>query len=465
MTSHGSGYLNSPALRFFIGTALLSGALLFLSPAVAQVPNAPLASPPSSAPASAGYAPYESLRWKGLEVELPGPADSIDGQASGLRASLAAYGIGYLGVSLQNYSENTLDVARTTSGRQLYSGQRPTYFSQNLLLVTYDTGHLGLHDGQIVVGGSRSYYTWLQGGPDKLGLLTLSYYQPFFDHKVELKVGYLVNSFEFANPYIGGALASGVFGQSGSLLYQGGFNGGGVTSPGVEVTLNVTPSVYTKVGVERPISPDGTIVDARQNGSSLDIRVPNTGVLVIDETGYKVAAAPGRSELWVRAAVAANSSRYLDYTARPGSRSAGENGFGYLLADYQLWQAAPDHRPSRGVFIGGSAYFAPPDLNRFSQLYQGRLYTKGLFDARPSDQISFVVSYNVFSKALYQQAIAAGFLAHGDSLALTASYGLHLSPGAYLNLGLTYVDHPTSITYTPRTGSALNALINLSLFF
>lgn len=442
----------------------LSVAVLFVETSSAQVPSAPLASP-SSSDVAASYAPYESLRWKGLEVDLPGPSDTIDRQASGLRAALAAYGVGYLGVSLQNYAENMLEVARTTYGHQTYSGQRPTYFSQNFLLVTWDTGRIGLDGGQVVVGGSRSYYTWFQGGPDKFGLLTLSYYQPFFDKKMEFKVGYLVNAFEFANPYIGGALASGVFGQNGNLLLQGGLNGGGITSPGVEVTLNLTPTLYTKVGVTRPISPDGTIVDGQQNASSLDFRVPNTGILVIDETGYKVAAAPGRREFWVRGALAVNTSRYKDYDRPAGTRTSGANDFAYLLADAQLTQVAPDSKPGRGIYAGASVYYAPPEFNRFSQLYQGRLYAKGLFDSRPSDQISFVASYNVFSSSLYQQAITARQLAHRDSLALTASYGLHVSPGAYLNLGLTYTDHPTSITYTPQTGSALNALVNLSLFF
>jgi porin len=411
------------------------------------------------------YAASQDLRWKGLEVDLPGPADTIDGLAGGLRSDLAKLGIGYLGVSLQNYSNNLLDVARTTNGRQTYSGQRPTYFSQTFLLVTYDMGRIGIDGGQFVVGGSLSDYTWRQGGPNNFGLLTLSYDQSLFAKAVELKIGYLVNSFEFANPYVGGALASGVFGQSGNLLIQGGLNGGGITSPGLEVTLNMTSALYSKLGVERPISPEGTIADARQNKTSLDLTLPNTGVLVIDEAGYKVAATDESHDLWIRGAFAANSSRYRDFEKRAGELTGGANHFAYLLGDYQLIQTDPHARPGRGIYVGGSAYYAPPQFNRFSQLYQGRLYAKGVFDARPKDQISFVVSYNVFSGIQYRQALAADLLAHSDSLALTASYAFNLSPGAYLNVGLTYVNHPTSVTYAPQTGSALNALSNLSLFF
>ena len=409
--------------------------------------------------------PYEALRWKGLEVDLPGPADTVDRLAGGLRERLVSLGIGYLGVSLQNYADNMLPVARTTNGHQTYSGQRPTYFSQNFLLVTYDAGRIGLDGGQFVVGGSRSTYTWKQGGPDTFGLLTLSYYQPLFGGRVEVKAGYLVNVFEFANTYVGGTLAQGTFGQSGNPLLQAGLSGGGVTAPGLEATLHLTGQVYTRVAVERPISPDGTIVDAQQNRSSLDLRVPNTGVLVIDESGYKVAASPERRETWVRGALAANSSRIRDYAGPANARTGGADTLAYLLADRQLVQLDPAGRPGRGVYVGASAYYAPPEFNRFSQLYQGRLYAKGLIAARPVDQMSFVASYNVFSGTLYSQALAAGQPAHRASLTLTASYGLHLVDGIYLNLGLAYTDHPTSITYTPQTGSALNALVNGSLFF
>ena len=211
-------------------------------------------------------------------------------------------------------------------------------------------------------------------------------------------------------------------------------------------------------------APDGTIAEAQQNLTSVDFRVPNTGVLVADETGYKVAAAPDRRALWVRAAVAANSSRYVDYEGAAGQRRSG-NYFAYLLGDYQVTQIDPLGAPGRGLYVGGTFNYAPPDSNRFSQLYQGRLYAQGIFDARPSDLISLVAAQTVFSSVLYASALNAGMPAHLDSFALTASYGLHLAPGTYVNLGLGYVNHPTSITYTPRTGSALIAQGNLSLIF
>ena len=438
---------------------LTMASCLWTRPAIAQ------STQPSAPPSTSPSTPYEDLRWKGLEVDLPGPRDTADGEAGDVRARLADLGIGYLGVSLQNFAQNALDTARTTNGRQTYSGQRPTYNTQDFLVLTYDTSRLGLRGGQIVVAGTRSYYTWLQGGPDKFGFLSLSYFQPFLDGKIEVKAGYLANSFEFANPYIGGALASGVFGQSGNMLLQAGLSGGGVAAPGLEVKIHISPSIYTLIGVERPISPDGTITEAQLNPTSLDFRVRDTGLLVIDETGYKVTSSPNHHELWIRGALASNSSRYIDYT-RPGAQRSGtSNQLAYLLADYQVSQLDPEGRSSRGIYAGASVNYAPSQFNRFSQLYQARVYAKGLFDARPTDLISLVGTYNVFSRDLVDATLRTGILAHAGSTAVTVSYGAHLAPGVYLNLGATYVDHPTSVAYTPSTGSALVALTNLSLFF
>lgn len=53
-------------------------------------------------------------------------------------------------------------------------------------------------------------------------------------------------------------------------------------------------------------------------------------------------------------------------------------------------------------------------------------------------------------------ALAKGNLVHWDSKAISGTYTAHLAPGIYLNLGLSYINNPTSITYTPQTGHALN---------
>ena len=257
-----------------------------------------------------------------------------------------------------------------------------------------------------------------------------------------------------------------MFGTAGNILYQGGFNGAGVTTPGFEMTFNATPALYTKAAVERPISPDGTIVDAQQDQSSVDFRVPNTGVLFVDETGYRVAAAEGRKELWIRGAFAANSSRYVDYASPTGQRVSGENYFAYLLADYQITQPDPPARLTRHLSRRDVQLRPAPSSIVSARCIRGRIYAKGLFDARAQrPDLVRRVEERVPATCSTVPRSARAASRTPTVLSLTASYGLHLAAGTFINVGLTYVDHPTSVTYTPRTGSALVIQSNLSLIF
>ncbi len=136
---------------------------------------------------------FNALRIKGLTVALPGPQDTIDPDFAGIRSSLAALGIGYIGYTNNNFFDNMLPAERTTFGQQVYNGQKPTFFTNNTMHVTYDLTRYGISDGQIVVGGIYNYDTWEPGGPNALSLAALSYYQTFLNKQVELKVGYQAN--------------------------------------------------------------------------------------------------------------------------------------------------------------------------------------------------------------------------------------------------------------------------------
>jgi porin len=143
---------------------------------------------------------FESLRIKGLAIALPGPQDTIDPDIAGIRSSLAGLGIGYIGYSSNNFFDNMLPAERTTFGQQVYNGQKPTFFTNNVMQMTYDLSRYGISDGQIVVGGIYNFDTWEPGGPNALSLATLSYYQTFLNRQVELKVGYLSNVVEYWGP-------------------------------------------------------------------------------------------------------------------------------------------------------------------------------------------------------------------------------------------------------------------------
>ena len=100
---------------------------------------------------------YQSLRIKGLIIALPAPQDTIDPDFAGIRSSLAALGIGYVGYTNNNFYGNMLPAERSTFGQQVYNGQKATFFTNNVMQMTYDLSRYGISDGQIVVGGIYNY--------------------------------------------------------------------------------------------------------------------------------------------------------------------------------------------------------------------------------------------------------------------------------------------------------------------
>ena len=121
---------------------------------VAAEPSAAV-SRPAITSATTPSPDFESLRVKGLNITLPGPQDTIDPDFAGIRSSLAALGIGYIGYSSNSFYNNMLSVERTTFGRQAYNGQKPTFFTSN---------HMQRETGTRHPLGSRSVFSMVRGG-------------------------------------------------------------------------------------------------------------------------------------------------------------------------------------------------------------------------------------------------------------------------------------------------------------
>ena len=406
---------------------------------------------------------FQSLRIKGLTIALPGPQDTIDPDFAGLRSRLAALGIGYIGHTNNSFFSNMLPAERTTFGQQVYNGQKQTFFTNNTMHVTYDLGRYGIPDGQIVVGGIYNYDTWEPAGPNALSLATLSYYQTFLNRQVELKVGYLANVVEYWGPFLAGNLSSSIFGPSGLIPVAAGLSAWAWTKPAINIKVNLPNGFYNKFGVQVASNPDGPFAEKIANPTGLDWSTPNSGVLVINEFGYRREATPGQLATWLRAAPIFNTSRYVDFEF--GGRRTG-NYAAYILADQQFVQLAPvEGQAARGWYAGVTAMYAPPELNRFSQYYELRLYGVGLLPSRPRDMVSVVVSRSVFSHYLVEAALQRGQLAHNGNYSITAAYNASIAPGIRGGIGLGYTNNPTPVIYTPQTGSALNLLANLVVYW
>ncbi|MGY4568179.1 carbohydrate porin [Bradyrhizobium sp. USDA 3256] len=406
------------------------------------------------------FARFDTFREKGIWLTIPGPVDTIVQDRDGVRFALADVGIGYIGWTHNTFANNQLpNAARSSIANQLYMGQNPTFATANFMIVTYDLSRFGIPDGQIVVGAEQQYWTWKRPGPDRVGLNTLAYYQTFLDRKFELKLGYLRNQNEFTGTLFGGISGSNMF-----ALFQAGMSTNAAPTPAINLKYNFDDRWYNKVSVQRSISPDGPYAQITDNPTGLNWSTANTGILFVDELGYKSKAAPGVADTWLRAGIGFNNSRYKNLADLDQQRESGNN-FHYVAADRQLWQSDVEGTPSRGIYGGFSIMGAPPDLNRISRYYELRLYAKGPFDSRPSDLMALVATNTAWSKFAVDAALAKGQLAHRDTTAITGTYTAHLAPGVYATVGLSYMHNPTSVTHTPQTEHALNLLVSTLIFF
>lgn len=129
--------------------------------------------------------------------------------------------------------------------------------------------------------------------------------------------------------------------------------------------------------------------------STAEIGAPGTRGLFVDEFGYKREATPTLLYSWVRFGAMYNNSTFRDYSKTVaagglvrgpiGPTIDGDSGF-YFLADQQVSQFAPD-TPTlayRGIYIGGTAMYAPPQTTPVIEYFEGRLYSRGPFESRPT---------------------------------------------------------------------------------
>jgi porin len=419
---------------------------------------------PATEPTAADLAAeYANLDVKGLAIGFPPPAETVDGQ-NGFRSALGNLGIGYQLISLNNFANNVLANQDSATNPQQYNGQKATRSSQNFLFMTYDLGRIGLPGGQLILGAVYNAFSWNPGGPNKFGLGTISYFQPLFDDRVEVKIGYLQNAGEFVGSQLAATLTTTTFGPAGNIPYQGGMTTFSDSKPGVNVKFNITHDLYDKFGVQRSVDPDSQVLEVQDNPTGFNLKTPNAGMLYIDELGYRHPAAPGLFSTWIRAGAAYNTSNFTNDEFVGTRRSS--NSFYYLLVDRQVWQPDPDEKfAKRGLYLGASVNYAKPELNTFSQYYEFRIYDIGPVPSRPMDVISAVFTDNAFSHFLVQDTRDRGGLAHSTSQSATFGYNAHLTRGIYAGLGLSYVNNPTTVAFTRRTGSDLNAVLSLSLFF
>jgi hypothetical protein len=84
------------------------------------------------------------------------------------------------------------------------------------------------------------------------------------------------------------------------------------------------------------------------------------------------------------------------------------------------------------------------------------------FAKRPGDVVSVLSTYTGHSKFFTDPLVALGKPVWRNSGSLTGSYNLHLAPGNYLSLGLSYI---RGAAITPRVDDTVTFAASYSLFF
>jgi porin len=140
--------------------------------------------------------------------------------------------------------------------------------------------------------------------------------------------------------------------------------------------------------------------------------------------------------LWIRAGYMNNQTKYRNYLTNQYDT---KNYAFYLVGDRQITQ--PDEANQRhGLFVGGSAMYSPPNVNKYHEYYEARAYYSGPFKSRPSDFISLVGARTAYSPDLTKSKPAGTFST--GSWSLTPTYNLKLYRQAYWVNALGYTQGP-----------------------
>ncbi len=406
--------------------------------------------------------PPSSYTWEGLELRdtvttRPAYSETLLGTQSAFRRDLFRYGLALSLDTVQQYTQNSL-AAPVSADQQAYVGQRPFEEFAEIPVLSYNLRQFHLSDAQFHMEGSFRWVSWNHAGPRSVGMSALYLYKGFDEGQVDVKAGYLLNDFEYVGLRVGGSVAAGAQGVYAVLPYEVGLSHNSQPAPSLHLKVRTPAHFYVKAGVQRSLDPGGGEANVHRNPTGFRFIPKGEKLLALTETGFQKAATPDTREIWLRGGYFHNSTPYPNKLT---GREMTGNYFAYLLGDYQLLQTSADH-PRQGVFIGASAMMVPASMNTYAKYFELRFYDKAPFRSRPSDMMSLLATYTVYSSDKIQALRAAGETFSRGSNSVTGSYNLHMSRGTFLSMGLSYVTGPA---ITPHLSNALTATLETHVFF
>ncbi len=440
-----------------IQKGILAAVSLFLlaeSLAPAQQTNANQNLP--SAPISTDLS-FQRLNYLDGDASMPTFSDSVIGVQSKFRRSLFRRGTALRVISEIQYAQNALD-APVPADAQVYEGQRPYEGADAVPIFTADLRQFHLHQSQLFLGGVWNWVSWNPAGPKAFQFWNLYFYKGFGENRVALKAGYISNFLEFIGLFVGGSISTGTQGAYFILPYEVGMSYFPLTAPSVDVRVQARRNLYFKTAAQRSLDPHGGPAEVKRNHTGFRFIPHGDNLLSINEAGFLHRAQAGTRETWLRAGYMRNFTAYNN--AITGRNDSG-NYCAYALIDYQITQSNLDN-PNHGVYLGTSVEAIPEALNPYARYFEVRLYKNAPFRSRSDDIADLVLSRTGYSKYFTRNLAAEGKTVSHGLTDLTGSYTLHVSPGNYAGISLSYMNGPA---ISPRTPNALIFAANWTVFF
>lgn len=398
----------------------------------------------------------EDLNFRGGDAAMPPFSESVVDVNSSFRRTLLSKGMALRLITSTQYAQDILK-APAAADKQAFVGDSPFGSILEHLILTSDLRQLGLHHAQLHVSGVWNWASWEPAGPKAFALWSLNLYKEFGRDRVEIKAGYNSNDLEFVGMQVGGSTASGVQGVYAVLPYEVGMAYFPLTATQFNVLVHGPAHTYVKSGLQRSLDADGGPATETRNHTGLRFAPRGDKLLVIEEAGYRRAPSATDRETWFRAGYLHNSTLYTDVAngkKEPGNHAA------FALMDFQLTK--PDQlKPWQGLYLGGSAMTAASKFNPYDRYYEARLYKMAPFQKRPGDVLSILSTYTGHSIFFTDPLVAKGLGVWRNSGSLTGSYNIHLAPGNFLSLGLSYI---RGAAITPRVDDTVTFAASYSLF-
>jgi porin len=267
----------------------------------------------------------------------------------------------------------------------------------------------------------------------------LEYNQILADGKISIQIGEYANDVRFVGSQVGGYLATGSLGPQAVIPFEVGLSFAGFGTPAAEIKFNIPGDFYDRAGVQQSVAPGGGNAEVKVNpGVGLKFAPVGTRALFINEFGYEKAASASQEFTWIRVGGIYNTTQFRNFS---NGQNAG-NWAVYALWDRQLTSLSKK-QSYRGLYVGASVMYAPPEQNLFSQYYEARIYDIGPFDARPGDFASLVIFHETYSREGQEALAPTAFGSNDATSSVIGSYAFHVRPGIYVQPGLGLTTNPS----------------------